>query len=114
MLDICASAPALIQKLPTGVVAPALFERLGCDVIPLFCEVDGRFPNHHPDPSKPENVKDLIEKVLAEKADIGLAFDGDGDRLGVVTSAGDVIWPDRQMILLSEDVLLRNPGASII
>jgi len=97
-----------------GVVAPALFERLGCDVIPLFCEVDGRFPNHHPDPSKPENVKDLIEKVLAEKADIGLAFDGDGDRLGVVTSAGDVIWPDRQMILLSEDVLLRNPGASII
>lgn len=97
-----------------GVVAPALFERLNCELIPLYCDVDGRFPNHHPDPSKPENLKDLIATVLAEKADIGLAFDGDGDRLGVVTSDGGVIWPDRQLILLSEDVLSRNPGASII
>lgn len=97
-----------------GEIAPALLERLGCTVVPLFCEVDGRFPNHHPDPSKPENLKTLIETVLREKADLGLAFDGDADRLGVVDSEGKVIWPDRQMMVFAAGLLAREPGATII
>lgn len=98
----------------TGAVAPTLFRNLGAEVEELYCEVDGNFPNHHPDPSRPENLKDLIAKVKETKADLGLAFDGDGDRLGVVTSSGKMIWPDRQMMLFSQDILARNPGATII
>nr|WP_218131180.1 phosphomannomutase/phosphoglucomutase [Pseudomonas benzenivorans] len=97
-----------------GVIAPQLIEALGCTVIPLFCEVDGNFPNHHPDPGKPENLVDLIAKVKAEKADLGLAFDGDGDRVGVVTNKGTIIYPDRLLMLFAKDVVARNPGADII
>ena len=97
-----------------GVIAPALIQKLGCEVHELFCEVDGNFPNHHPDPSQEENLSDLIQTVIRKKADLGLAFDGDGDRLGVVTAAGDVIWPDRQLILFAINVLKTNPGAKII
>ena len=97
-----------------GVVAPELLHRLGCEVIELFCDVDGCFPHHHPDPSVPENLNDLIASVKQHKADIGLALDGDGDRLGVVTNRGEIIWPDRQMMLYAMDVLSRNPGALII
>lgn len=97
-----------------GVVAPELLRRLGCEVIELFCDVDGHFPNHHPDPSVSENLNDLIASVKQHKADIGLALDGDGDRLGVVTNRGEIIWPDRQMMLYAIDVLSRNPGAFII
>jgi phosphomannomutase / phosphoglucomutase len=97
-----------------GLVAPALYRALGCEVVELYCEVDGRFPNHHPDPLVPENLTALIERVRLEKADLGLAFDGDGDRLGVVTDQGEIIWPDRQMMLFSQDVLAKNPGATII
>lgn len=97
-----------------GRVAPALFRRLGCEVIELFCDVDGSFPNHHPDPSQTKNLQDLIHHVQATKSDIGLAFDGDGDRLGVVTNRGEVIWPDRQLMLYAIDVLARYPGAKII
>ena len=97
-----------------GVVAPQLFRALGHDVIELYCEVDGKFPNHHPDPSQPKNLNDLIAKVKEESADVGFAFDGDGDRLGVVDSNGKVIWPDRQLMALARDVLSRNPGAEII
>ncbi len=97
-----------------GAIAPELFRRLGCKVIELFCDVDGTFPNHHPDPSKPENLADLIEKLATSDAELGLAFDGDGDRLGVVTKSGHVIYPDRQLMLFAADVLTRNPGAEII
>ncbi len=97
-----------------GVVAPELLRRLGCEVIELFCEVDGHFPHHHPDPSVPENLTDLIRAVKQHSADIGLALDGDGDRLGVVTNKGEIIWPDRQLMLYAIDVLSRNPGALII
>lgn len=97
-----------------GHVAPQLFRQLGCDVHELFCEVDGNFPNHHPDPSQEENLQDLIAAVRNTKADIGLAFDGDGDRLGVVTSEGQIIWPDRQLMLFAKDVLQTSPGAKII
>jgi phosphomannomutase/phosphoglucomutase len=97
-----------------GAFAPELFRRLGCDVIELFCEVDGNFPNHHPDPSKPENLKDLIAELSRTDAELGLAFDGDGDRLGVVTKSGKIIYPDRQLMLFAADVLSRNPGAQII
>ncbi len=97
-----------------GAVAPRLFRQLHCDVIELFCDVDGRFPNHHPDPSQPENLHDLIRTVADAEADLGLAFDGDGDRLGVVSSDGTIIWPDRQMILYARDVLSRQPGAEIV
>lgn len=97
-----------------GVIAPQLIEALGCDVIPLFCDVDGNFPNHHPDPGKPENLADLIAKVRESGADVGLAFDGDGDRVGVVTNAGSIIYPDRLLMLFAKDVLARNPGADII
>jgi phosphomannomutase/phosphoglucomutase len=97
-----------------GAVAPELYRKLGCKVIELFCEVDGHFPNHHPDPSKPENLEDLIHELAKGDAEIGLAFDGDGDRLGIVTKAGKIIYPDRQLMLFAADVLSRNPGAEII
>lgn len=97
-----------------GEAAPMLLSTLGCDVVPLYCEIDGNFPNHHPDPSKPENLQELIDKVREEEAELGLAFDGDGDRLGVVDSSGNVIWPDRQMMLYAMDVLSRQAGADII
>ncbi|MDQ8039502.1 MAG: phosphomannomutase/phosphoglucomutase [Rickettsiella sp.] len=97
-----------------GVLAPKLLRRLGCEVIELFCEVDGHFPHHHPDPSVPENLNDLIHAVKHYKADLGLALDGDGDRLGVVTDQGEIIWPDRQLMLYAKDILSRNSGALII
>ncbi|HKQ24582.1 MAG TPA: phosphomannomutase/phosphoglucomutase [Burkholderiales bacterium] len=97
-----------------GAFAPSLYGKLGCEVEELFCEVDGTFPNHHPDPSQPENLKDLIAALKEGDAEIGLAFDGDGDRLGVVTKAGKVIFPDRQLMLFAADVLKRNPGAEIL
>jgi phosphomannomutase/phosphoglucomutase len=97
-----------------GGIAPELFRRLGCEVIELFCEVDGNFPNHHPDPSKPENLQDVIRNLRETDAELGLAFDGDGDRLGVVTKRGEIIYPDRQLMLFAADILSRNPGAPII
>ena len=97
-----------------GATAPQVFNQIGCEVIELFSEVDGTFPNHHPDPSQIENLQDLIVAVKQHDADLGLAFDGDGDRLGVITKAGEVVWPDRQMILFARDILSRNPGSEII
>jgi phosphomannomutase/phosphoglucomutase len=97
-----------------GAVAPQVLEGIGCEVVPLHCEVDGSFPNHHPDPSDPENLRDLIMTVKQLKADVGIAFDGDGDRLGVVTGTGEIIWPDRLLMLFAIDVLNRNPGAAVI
>ena len=97
-----------------GASAPAIFRALGCEVIELFSEVDGNFPNHHPDPSKPENLRDLIEALKTSDAELGLAFDGDGDRLGIVTKDGTNIFPDRQMMLFAQDVLSRVPGGEII
>jgi phosphomannomutase/phosphoglucomutase len=97
-----------------GMLAPRLFKRLGCEVTELFCEVDGTFPNHHPDPAQPENLVTLIETLRKSSAELGLAFDGDGDRLGVVTKDGEIIFADRQLMLLAKDVLSRNPGAEII
>ena len=97
-----------------GVVAPALLKLLGCKVAELYCDVDGEFPNHHPDPAKPENLAALINAVKSSKADIGLALDGDGDRIGVVDSDGNIIWPDRLLMLLATDLLTRQPGADII
>ena len=97
-----------------GVIAPQLIEALNCEVIPLFCDVDGNFPNHHPDPGKPENLVDLIAKVKETNADLGLAFDGDGDRVGVVTNTGTMVFPDRLLMLFAQDVLERNPAAEII
>ncbi|WP_048440584.1 phosphomannomutase/phosphoglucomutase [Caenimonas sp. SL110] len=97
-----------------GASAPGILRALGCDVIEIFSEVDGTFPNHHPDPSKPENLKDLIAAIQAHGAELGLAFDGDGDRLGIVTRGGNNIYPDRQMMLFARDVLSREPGGTII
>jgi phosphomannomutase len=97
-----------------GATAPAILKALGCEVIDLYSKVDGDFPNHHPDPSKPENLADLIKVVHATGAELGLAFDGDGDRLGLVTRDGHIIYPDRQLMLLARDVLSRNPGATVI
>jgi phosphomannomutase/phosphoglucomutase len=97
-----------------GNLAPQLFKALGHDVVELYCDVDSDFPNHHPDPSQPENLVDLINKIKEEQADIGFAFDGDGDRLGVVDGEGNIIWPDRQLMLFAKDVLSRNQGAKII
>ncbi|OGB74158.1 MAG: phosphoglucomutase, partial [Burkholderiales bacterium RIFCSPLOWO2_12_FULL_67_210] len=97
-----------------GASAPALFRALGCEVVELFSEVDGNFPNHHPDPSKPENLQDVIRTLRETDAELGLAFDGDGDRLGIVTKDGNNIYPDRQMILFSQDVLSRVPGGNIV
>ena len=116
--DIAVAAPLkVVVDAGNGVageLAPALIEELGCEVIPLFCEIDGTFPNHHPDPGKPENLQDLIAAVQEHNADIGLAFDGDGDRLGVVTNTGKIIWPDRLLMLFAKDVVSRNPGADVI
>ncbi|MFN7096674.1 MAG: phosphomannomutase/phosphoglucomutase [Gammaproteobacteria bacterium] len=97
-----------------GITAPTLFKLLGCEVHTLYGEVDGNFPNHHPDPSIPANLTDLIATVKATNADIGLAFDGDGDRLGVVTNEGEIIWPDRQLALFAKDLLTRHPASTII
>ncbi|WP_286237084.1 phosphomannomutase/phosphoglucomutase [Neptuniibacter halophilus] len=97
-----------------GKLAPQLIDKLGCEVIPLYCDVDGTFPNHHPDPGKPKNLQDAIAKVKACGADLGLAFDGDGDRVGVITEQGAIVYPDRVMMLFAEDILSRNPGAEII
>ena len=97
-----------------GATAPGIFRALGCEVIELFSEVDGTFPNHHPDPSKPENLQDLIQALNTTGAELGLAFDGDGDRLGIVTQDGETIYPDRQMILFAQDVLSRVPGGAIV
>jgi len=97
-----------------GAVAPALYRALGCRVEELYCEVDGRFPHHHPDPSVPANLTALIERVRASDAEIGLAFDGDGDRLGVVAKDGRVIYPDRQLMLFADEVLARSPGGVVI
>ncbi len=97
-----------------GAIAPQLFRALGCELIELFCAVDGSFPNHHPDPSKPENLQEVIRALRETDAEIGLAFDGDGDRLGVVTKDGEIIYPDRQLMLFAADVLQRCPGQPII
>jgi phosphomannomutase/phosphoglucomutase len=97
-----------------GAFAPVLFRRLGCRVRELFCEVDGNFPNHHPDPARPENLLDVAHALEKTDSEIGLAFDGDGDRLGVVTKEGNIIWPDRQLMLYAADMLERNPRAKVI
>ncbi len=97
-----------------GGIAPRLYKELGCEVYELFCEVDGTFPNHHPDPSQPENLRDIIAKVREVNADIGLAFDGDGDRCGVITPSGDIVWSDRVMMLFAKNILENQPGAEII
>ncbi|MET3118568.1 phosphomannomutase/phosphoglucomutase [Undibacterium sp. GrIS 1.8] len=97
-----------------GAFAGDLYRGMGCEVTELFCEVDGNFPNHHPDPAHPENLQDLIRALQSGDAEIGLAYDGDGDRLGVITKDGQIIYPDRQLMLFAEDVLTRNPGAQIL
>lgn len=97
-----------------AAVAPALYKALGCEIVELFCEVDGNFPNHHPDPSQPDNLRDLVDAIKLHDAEIGLAFDGDADRLGVVTPDGKAVWPDRQMILFARDILKRQPGGKVI
>lgn len=97
-----------------GSTAPGIFRKIGCEVIELFSEVDGNFPNHHPDPSKPENLQDVVRTLRETDAELGFAFDGDGDRLGVVTKDGQVIYPDRQMMLFAQDVLSRVPGGTIV
>lgn len=116
--DIAVAAPLkVVVDAGNGIageLGPMLIEELGCEVIPLYCDVDGDFPNHHPDPGKPANLVDLIERVKAEGADLGVAFDGDGDRLGLVTNTGKIIWPDRLLMLFARDVVSRNPGADIL
>jgi phosphomannomutase/phosphoglucomutase len=97
-----------------SVVAPELYRQMGCEVVELFCEVDGSFPNHHPDPCRPENMRALQGAVVEHQADIGFAFDGDGDRIGVVDSDGKLIWPDRVLMYLAIDILTREPGGDII
>ena len=97
-----------------GAFAPTLFRRMGCDIVELFCDVDGHFPNHHPDPSQPANLADLMRRLEQGDCELGFAFDGDGDRLGVVTRGGHIIYPDRQLMLFAADVLARVPGATII
>ncbi|MCH2264504.1 MAG: phosphomannomutase/phosphoglucomutase [SAR86 cluster bacterium] len=97
-----------------SVIAQEVYENLGCEVLPLFCELDGNFPNHHPDPSRPENLKDLKEAVIDKKFEIGLAFDGDADRLGIVSKKGDIIFPDMQMIIFSRSILKKNRDAKIV
>ncbi len=98
----------------TGGCAPQIFRKLGCEVTELFCEIDGNFPNHHPDPGNPKNLQDIQQEVLKSKADIGYAFDGDGDRLGLISNEGEIIYPDRMMMLFAEDLLSRHPGCEII
>jgi phosphomannomutase/phosphoglucomutase len=97
-----------------GAFAPELYRRMGCRVVEMYCEVDGTFPNHHPDPSQPANLADMIERVKKDRLDLGYAFDGDGDRLGVVTNEGHVIFADRQLMLFAADMLKRQPGATVI
>jgi phosphomannomutase/phosphoglucomutase len=97
-----------------GEIAIGVLESLGCEVVPLFCEPDGSFPNHHPDPGQPDNLSALMLEVQAQAADIGVAFDGDGDRLGVVDNTGQLIWPDRVLMLLASDILGRHPGVDIL
>lgn len=97
-----------------GSIAPDLFANLGCDVTPIYCDVDGNFPNHDPDPTVPSNLGDLMLAVTSSKADLGIAFDGDGDRLVAITNAGNIIWPDRLLMLFAKDILSRNPGADVI
>ncbi|MFD1216887.1 phosphomannomutase/phosphoglucomutase [Microbulbifer celer] len=98
----------------TSRLAPALFEQLGCAVEPLYCEINGDFPNHAPDPSRPENLRDLIQKVQAEGADLGIALDGDGDRVTLITSSGRIVWADQLVMLLARDILARNPGSDVV
>jgi phosphomannomutase/phosphoglucomutase len=116
--DIKLAAPlAIAVDCGNGIAgdfARRLYERIGCSVTELFCQVDGAFPNHHPDPADPDNLVDLIAAMTSGEIDVGLAFDGDGDRLGVVTKTGHIVYPDRQLLLFAEDVLSRNPGATII
>ena len=97
-----------------GVVAVPIFKKLGCDVIDLYCDIDGHFPNHHPDPTLPEALEDLIQKVVEEKADMGFAYDGDGDRIGVIDNKGQIIWGDKLLIVFARDILAHHPGATII
>lgn len=97
-----------------GPIAPSIFRKLGCDVVELFCDMDGRFPNHFPDPTVPENLEALAQKVREEKADLGIAFDGDADRLGVVAPNGEILWGDELMILYSREILKHHPGGTII
>jgi phosphomannomutase/phosphoglucomutase len=97
-----------------GPVAPDVYRRLGADVVELFCEMDGRFPNHHPDPTVPENMQDLIDTVRRTGAEVGIAFDGDADRIGVVSASGRIIWGDELLVVYARDVLARNPGATIV
>jgi len=97
-----------------AIIAAPLFKALGCELVELYCEVDGNFPNHHPDPSRPENLQDVIRALKETDAELGIAFDGDGDRLGVVTKDGEIIYPDRQLMLFAADVLSRVPGGEII
>jgi phosphomannomutase/phosphoglucomutase len=110
-------APKVVVDCGNGVagaIVPRVLKELGCEVIELYCDVDGNFPNHHPDPARPENMQTLIETVRSEGAALGFAFDGDGDRLGVVDSDGNIIWPDRLLMIFARDILSRNPGAEII
>ena len=97
-----------------GAVAPRVLRRIGCEVVECFCEVDGRFPNHHPDPAKPENLRDLIEAVNQHDCAIGIALDGDGDRIGVIDNRGEIVWPDRLLIRLAIELLAKKPGATIV
>ena len=97
-----------------GDFAPGLLRDIGAEVEELYCDVDGSFPNHHPDPAEPENLRELIDRVRSERADVGLAFDGDGDRLGVISNTGEIIWPDKLLMLFTKHVLQRHPGATII
>ena len=122
-LDRVVSDIAIVRRLKVvidsgngvgGLVAPSLFERLGCDVVNLYADVDGNFPNHHPDPADPANLDDLVAAVRAYDADVGIAFDGDADRLGVVTNSGTIIWPDRLMMLFARDIARRNPGTDVV
>ena len=98
----------------TSEAAPLMFEELGCEVTPLYCEFDGNFPNHQPDPSRSENLQDLIAKVAEVGADLGVAFDGDGDRLTIVTAKGRIIWPDQLLMLFARDILASNPGTDVL
>lgn len=97
-----------------GMTAPQLFRALGCEVIEMYCDVDGEFPHHHPDPTVPANLQDIIDKVQSVGADVGLAFDGDADRLGIVDNLGNIIWPDRQLMVFAQDILTRHPGTKIV
>ena len=119
--DVAPAAPGRAFKVVldcgngiAGAVAPGLVRALGHEVVELYCDVDGRFPNHHPDPSEPENLRALIDAVREQRADLGFAYDGDGDRLGVVDAAGNVVWPDRQLMLFAADVLSRRRGATVV